>query len=282
MAVDPPVDPKKYLNRIRVPKNIVWTVSDRISRDRPSYAGVENPLYVIAHAELVLPDDILGKYFFYAKQISLSGVSKATQCAVTACSRTYNISVSNGATTIHTSAPNFGETFIYESRSCWKKDKGAQLNLIYSNDSRYSLEDTTAMASCNWEMFGEYGFPNELTGIYYGEFFYGGMDYFLDHNSLEKSDADGIEETASTSLDQVTTRNANSLTKLALDKSNFTITGTMSHAETFVAVKWKWITLPAAVVLLSLVFLLNDPDEQSPETTRAVEVIGAPVSLSWY
>lgn len=249
-------DSKGDLNQAYIPKDIVWTVSDRISRDHPSYAGVKNPHFVIAHAKFAWSRARIVAAL-ETKQISFNEIKKVTQCAMTPCSRTYNISVSNGATTIHTSAPNFGETFIHKSRSCWKKDKGAQPNLIHSNDSRNSLEDTSAMASCNWEMFRQYGFPNGLTGIHYGEFFYGDMDYFLDYNRLEKSDADSIEEIASTGLDQVTTRIANSLTKLALDKSNFTITGTMSHTKTFVAVRWKWITLPAAVVLLSLAFLLT-------------------------
>lgn len=101
------------------------------------------------------------------------------------------------------------------------------------------------------------GFPKKLTGL-----FYHGVDYFHVNTSysaeaLREADTDNVAKIVSTSLDQVTTGIANSLTKLALDQSKVTVTGTISHTKTFVAVKWKWITLPAAVVFLSLFFLLT-------------------------
>ena len=242
-------EPKDNLTRVQIPKTIVWTVNDRISQDRPSYAGVENPQFVIGHAEFNFPNEILKGTWFGAEYIPFGPIRKATQCAVTACSRTYNVSVSNGNAMTEASAPNFGEAFFHNSSSCWKKDKGAPVNLKSMDYGGWA--DTSAMASCNWNNFRLFDFLEKLTGLMYYEF-----DYT--HQSIgTKADSDNIPQVASNSLDQVTTRIANSLTKLAFNQSNFKVTGTMSHTKTFVAVRWKWITLPAAVVLFSLVFLLT-------------------------
>lgn len=244
---------KGNLTKVSIPQYIVWTVNDHISQDRPSYVGVENPQFVLAYAEFDFPNNLLSSTGFDKGYIPFGHIRKATQCAVTACSRTYNISVSNGNTMIHTSAPNFGETFFHNSLSCWKKDKGAPVNL--KNLRFDGWADASAMASCNWNNFRSFDFLEKLTGFVYYEFDY--FQTFLDSSIGGTAGSDNIAQIASTGLDQVTTRIANSLTKLALNQSNFTVTGTISHTKTFVAVKWKWITLPAVVVFLSLVFLLT-------------------------
>ena len=62
-------EPKDNLTRVQIPKTIVWTVNDRISQDRPSYAGVENPQFVIGHAEFNFPNEILKGTWFGAEYI---------------------------------------------------------------------------------------------------------------------------------------------------------------------------------------------------------------------
>ena len=53
------VNPKVYGTESHVPGHIIWMVTDLVSWDRPSYAGVKNPQYVGVHAELALIEDVM-------------------------------------------------------------------------------------------------------------------------------------------------------------------------------------------------------------------------------
>lgn len=252
------VNPKVYGTESHIPGHIIWTVNDRVSRDRPSYVGLENPYYVVAHAELALTEDIMRGTSLGPKPLRILGVKKATQCALTPCSRTYNVSVFNGATRVHTSAPNFGEVFFQPPEyDCWKKDKGTPVNMTHPRYGEYA--DTAAMASCEFGILRYYGFPKQLSGLaYYSlDYYYAYHTYSTNENGDPQANTDNVQQVISTGLDQVTNKVASSLTKLTLERSNTTVTGTISNTRTFVAVKWQWITLPAAVVLLSIVFLIT-------------------------
>ena len=251
------INPKEGATKVSFPSDIVWTVNDHINQDRPSYAGVENPQFVIAHAEL--PWVLEGTSYDTKTHLY---VRKATQCALTACSRTYNVSVSDGAPTVRTSAPNFGETFLHPSAGeCWKKDKDAPVNLTQirvseAGTTTWKWRDTAGNALCNFDAMRFQGwFPKDLSGLFGTQNYY--MKYKRAARAHRETLDDQTEEIITTSLDEVIARIANSLTKSVLDQTGVNITGTMSHTETFVAVKWKWITLPAPIVLLSSVFLLT-------------------------
>ncbi|KAL4994962.1 hypothetical protein BDV10DRAFT_175649 [Aspergillus recurvatus] len=86
------------------------------------YAGVKSPQSVLAHAELVnnattgsSPQSDLGRTF---------PVSRATQCALILCLKTYQILVSNGTPSFHVSSRDFDQIFedsglSYIGPDCW-------------------------------------------------------------------------------------------------------------------------------------------------------------------
>lgn len=115
------------------------------------------------------------------------------------------------------------------------------------------------MASCEFGILRYYGFPKQLSGLaYYSlDYYYAYHTYGTNENGDPQANTDNVQQVISTGLDQVTNKVASSLTKLTLERSNTTVTGTISNTRTFVAVKWQWITLPAAVVLLSIGFLIT-------------------------
>lgn len=64
--------------------------------------------------------------------------------------------------------------------------------------------------------------------------------------------SDNIRKILTTSLAEVTTNVAASLTKHALQRSNSTIVGSVSSPETYVSVDWRWFS-PPAILLLSTI-----------------------------
>lgn len=57
-------------------------------------------------------------------------------------------------------------------------------------------------------------------------------------------------------LEDTTAKIASSFTRSAMARSNTTANGTVLSAKVYVTVNWLWITLPAALVVLSVTFLL--------------------------
>ncbi|RDW63084.1 DUF3176 domain-containing protein [Aspergillus mulundensis] len=89
-----------------------------------TYAGMANPQLVLAHAQLTL---IKEKVTGLTKQLDLAKVfrvAKATQCALTICTRTYNILVTNGTASFNVSATDYGERFPSPDGNldydCWR------------------------------------------------------------------------------------------------------------------------------------------------------------------
>lgn len=50
---------------------------------------------------------------------------------------------------------------------------------------------------------------------------------------------------------------AASLTKCLLEKSNQTVDGTVSVSEAYVSVEWEWITLPAIILLSTMILFIS-------------------------
>ncbi|KAL2857623.1 hypothetical protein BJX68DRAFT_263182 [Aspergillus pseudodeflectus] len=143
-------------------------------------------------------------------------IGKVDQCAFALCSRTNQVSVTNGIPSVIKSAPDYGEGFYVNGST------GEVLHGISA--AELGLEERERIAEW-WVNQTEY------------------------HDSTAaKVLRDGLEKSMSNI--------AASLNRAALLSSNQSVYSTVFHAETYVSVNWIWILLPTALVLLSVCFLL--------------------------
>lgn len=238
-----------------MPNNIIWRVNEQPT-GQDVYAGVENPFFVLGHAELGLPEDALKtKTKFSSYPASGLSIKKVTECALTLCTRTYNMSVSGGVVVKNVSKPNYGKFIgIPDAGLGWRKQHGSPVNLtmILGNNYRnYKHSNVTASSPLDNLYFH---FENLLTGVHNYAWLYNSSTSL----KLTKSPpSDTIRRMLTNGLEDAVGNIANSLTKLALTQSNQNVTGTLSQTVTIVSVKWQWIILPAAVVLFSIIFLIT-------------------------
>ncbi|KAL4877617.1 hypothetical protein BJY04DRAFT_197934 [Aspergillus karnatakaensis] len=256
---------------INITEHNAWSVFTDIGlgnsadpRPNITYAGIMNPQFVIAHAELGLvqnrstpsPISNIGRTFH---------IRKATQCAVGLCARTYNISVSNGTTAINVSSPHYGELFddpesqpppaagsVMFWPMCWKPSDLAKVT-----DVQRSLNEAN-FTFCN---IGDYSSMNSyFAGLSTVEF----SLYEYPNNSFSEPTRDmrindppeqSVARIIRTGLESVMRDVAASFTQVGLAASNDTTQGTVFFFEVYVSVKWLWLLQPAALVLLGIVFL---------------------------
>jgi hypothetical protein len=103
----------------------------------------------------------------------------------------------------------------------------------YYYDWLYSPSDTLAPGELNWR-FNRIGLANN------------------DKSTI----AHNMDSILITTLPRLLHNVAASLTQLGRDRANSTVRGTASVSEAYVRVNWVWLSLPATVVVLMLVFLV--------------------------
>jgi hypothetical protein len=104
------------LIRIDIRKQILWKryCVDYASTNwsEITFAGLRNPQYVVIHMEVVLADDAnLTGISPFENMGPILTIGKVDQCAFALCSRTNQVSVTNGIPSVVKSAPDYGETF---------------------------------------------------------------------------------------------------------------------------------------------------------------------------
>jgi hypothetical protein len=68
---------------------------------------------------------------------------------------------------------------------------------------------------------------------------------------------DNLDRIANVSLGVVMSNVAASLTKLTLEKSNYTIYGSTTPVHVYVNMRWAWLILPGLLVLIGNIFLMS-------------------------
>lgn len=141
---------------MELPTDIVWPLTPYWFAGNEVYAGVRGPLIAIAHAQLDRPH--------LAPTIESSPdsdfkIDKVTECALSLCVKTYNLSVSSGTPAVDVLSVDYGELFNrsiedyprphnngVDAVTCWKPS-GANPNLIQlHNDFRWA--DTAEFSFC--------------------------------------------------------------------------------------------------------------------------------------
>jgi hypothetical protein len=214
------------------PYMIVWPSNLIYSTDSENYgyltngtyAGVEEPLLPIAVVKV--------------DPFSVQNITRADQCALSFCVKTYNESVNNGAissTILSTWPGRYSGLDIIISPPADKEGS------ITSN--RFSVDSTTARGVLG--IIGTNFFGNLTVQIDAVQQITGHAPSSDIMDALNQtSDLYGLMESVATSM-----------TNHIRSVSTVTVPGKMGTVETYVHVRWVWLTLPAVLIVSSAAFL---------------------------
>ncbi|CAI7628860.1 unnamed protein product [Penicillium bialowiezense] len=241
------------------PQDIVWspyTLTKYISND--TYAGVQNPQYVVSHANILLANNVTTGL---APLHNMSNTLDVTvrQCALALCSRTYNITVTNGTTSTDISSPDYGHVWRGPGISpqyamCWKPGKDETVPVPNITTTTWANQSEFAFCQASYYDLDDY-FSGEITN--YLSLANASADWFsFQVTSSLGTGNPNVPKIVRTGLDVVMKNVAASFTKAGLVGSNNTVVGTMLVTEVYVSVNWLWIILPAVLTVLGVIFFV--------------------------
>ncbi|KAL4897004.1 hypothetical protein BDV59DRAFT_209444 [Aspergillus ambiguus] len=221
-----------------ISKDFAWYAKSNgsVPFEQMNYAGVRFPVIVINYAQLDVPDLSIKSHAETGLKIN-----KVTQCPLTYCARTYDISVTNGIPLIKDLSEDWGEMTLQPDMShmCWKpKVDPSDFVFCRVMDVGLNISPFQGINSSTWRHY-----PNQEQADISGWRHVG--------TGTEQT---SFEHIVGTGLEAVMHRLADSLSKVVRDRSNSTIDGVMYASETHISVDWKWLALPVTVMLLSIIF----------------------------
>ena len=249
---------------MELPTDIVWPLTPYWFAGNEVYAGVRGPLIAIAHAQLDRPH--------LAPTIESSPdsdfkIDKVTECALSLCVKTYNLSVSSGTPAVDVLSVDYGELFNksiedyprpynngVDAVTCWKPS-GANPNLIQlHNDFRWA--DTAEFSFCPVEDY-IFDVQEQLKAYSSSPWTWLTEDRRWEAPAGYSISGANFIQILDSGLEATVQKMADSLTRLALDSSDKTVNGTVEVSEVYVAVNWAWITFPVIVLALGILFLVS-------------------------
>ncbi|CAI7613061.1 unnamed protein product [Penicillium viridicatum] len=284
-----------------MPRYVVWEIhntpqiyntSENTSVPNSTFLGVDNPLLVFGQAEIDydIPErDLVPR----PEQIERK-LSRVTECVLSLCSRTYNVSVKNGNAKVEVSSPDFGETWFPNRWTsikyprpanmthspkfqesglanwdiCWKQWKGHPFpyqpfpyrQVRLSRSSRYppaQIIESQGSAFCNVNSLAP-DILQYIGGTIYNRFAISPHQIYWGRSSgtSDLNSSDVFERAMRLGLEKMMNNIADSLTNLALRETLNKSNGTPYVSEVYVQVHWPWVALPAAVIVLSSVLLI--------------------------
>ncbi|CEJ58310.1 hypothetical protein PMG11_06972 [Penicillium brasilianum] len=246
-----------------LPYSILWRVYDNENVGRNTslapnvtFGGMRSPIAAYGHAKVNFSTPLHPSLV----NSNVISIKKLTMCGLGDCLRNYNVSTSNGQASIQTGDPEFGMrynerrhnftdpssvfTYVptdYDFTSCWIPDNKSKAGFAYCvpwfNSSLHFISQ------------GDYGFlpaSDKQTYSYRNGSFR--SEYSFEDPFISRIDHLGLEK--------IMSNVAASLTKLQLEKTNRTFSGTAHSSEVFVKVKWEWMILPGCLVLAGSLFFI--------------------------
>ncbi|KAL4915003.1 hypothetical protein BDW62DRAFT_204092 [Aspergillus aurantiobrunneus] len=241
-----------------------------------SFAGIKNPLLMIAHIKLETPPR---NYSWEPQHEWLEfQVNKLARCALNPCVRTYDVSVSNGTPSVNVVSEDFGEIdYALDGSDRKVPTKRDSIIALDGSDFAANLRSNRSDSIC-WEpkqppstspnySYSDFRLCNIMDFKYETDELIGesqvSCDYYADTSDWTcepltvQSPTDypkTVRRLLETGLEPIMHNIAASLTHLAVDGSNKTVYGTALTNETYVLVAWPWIALPLAALVLTIVF----------------------------
>ena len=224
-----------------------------------------------AHAEFeVLKPTRHGASITTAQLGKAFKLKKVTECAISFCARTYDIAVSEGLPSTKVVGEDMGISYWSGdpglSETCWKPNPEAQSNNTEKAHSGVielggqKIADSAMAGFCYIPFITAFDYlqltgnskevysvlDNVSTWAWLGRDPYGAEDSFKTA-AFRKVLADGLEPTM---------RNvASTLSSYSREISNSTLLGTVFTTESYVNVRWVYLTLPAALIVFGMVLL---------------------------
>ena len=256
--------------QMTISREIVWSISNftllsnfTLSKGptNQTFAGVHNPLVAVAHASLDYNEE--------ENPASGLRIVHAEACSLTPCARTYDISTTDGVSNASVVETDYGEIRMRSlplgwknglaAAWCWHADSG---NIKYSQVGDYPLLENLRPTNSNFAFcpVSELRAPilSYITGnssTSYARFLSSWNPFAYSDNPLAitgkslliQHSSVGMQSIATKGLNYVVESVAASLTMLALELDNKTVTGNVTTAEPYVLVQWTWLTLPFAL-----------------------------------
>lgn len=261
--------------QITIPLDIIWVVNGEDDSWNQTYPGVNDPLFVLAHAELDLHQRNSSDVRLPVNGEKILSITRVTECVISMCARTYDITISRGELSVIPTSTDYGRIFSYQhdvdiltlpdgtnvtnnTATCWKPGHGYPKNMsLISKDPypslAYVFQDIDEFAICPVDTL----YPS-LTDLLTSS-----TNKTIDATneihwySIKAATPPNLQRVLMSSLKSVLTNITASLTKYSLDVSNFTVNGTVVVPEVYVSVDWGFLALPAMVLLLGIVFFVS-------------------------
>ncbi|KAJ5332649.1 uncharacterized protein N7506_006432 [Penicillium brevicompactum] len=222
------------------------------------YVSFPQDIYVVSHAHILLAqNDTAG----LAPLRNMSNALKTTvkQCALALCSRTYQITVTNGTASTNISAPDYGHVWRGPGISpqyamCWKPGKDEPVPVPNITATTWANQSEFAFCQASYYSLNGY-FSGQVTNSLPMDNASATWFSFQVGSSLGSGNPN-VPKIVRTGLDVVMRNVAASFTKAGLAGSNDTVAGTMMGTEVYVSANWLWIILPAVLTVMGVVFFI--------------------------
>ncbi|CAI7645755.1 unnamed protein product [Penicillium pancosmium] len=232
-----------------LPSSVFWSVYDNGNAGmntslapNVTFGGMRSPIVAYGHAKvnISIPPHIS------SFNSSIISIGKLTVCGLGDCLRNYNVSTRNGQASIQTGDPEFGMRY----------NKQRHTSDIIGPDSKYkyapALAGDSDFTSC-WV-------PDNKSKA---DFAYCASDtqYFVYHSDGSSPSTNTLSDFFISRCDNIGFENimsnvAASFTKLQLERTKGTFSGTAHSSEVFVKVRWEWMILPGCLVLAGSCFFI--------------------------
>lgn len=231
---------------------------DDVVLSNSSYLGVENPLMVIAHAQLDIPNtdkDVIHSHPEHGVKLR-----KVTECILSLCARTYDMNVTRGVPLTNVTDVDWGTFFTRTYKQspgsggiCWKPSNVGTVNV----NATPEYTNTDKLTFCPVLSLDDSNLDKALSGQAFTQFEYDTWHGYWYSMYDSQPSSVTIAKIMHVGLEKVIGNVAASLTNYARVSSNSFATGAMAVSESYVAVKWAWLTLPAILLVTGIAFLIS-------------------------
>ena len=239
-------------------------ITSMYATEQLKIAGIQNPMQAIAYAKLERLDGN------HTTTISHEGVQfqlkELTECALAPCIQVHNISVSNGTPSVNILSEELGGFAYLQDENDGSEQGYPKVTFTsnfndtlcrdpnsYTNTSLSHSENNTTICSIPPVEISTDEFGGRSDTICYHHT--NNSTWTCEENYGPMSPSLSVQRVLEAGLEHTLHNVAASLTKLALDKSNKTVLGTVFTDEVYVSVAWPWIAVPMTVFILTIVFL---------------------------
>nr|WDW19291.1 DUF3176 [Penicillium meliponae] len=260
---------------LQLPTSLYWipegegVFESRLDSALDDSDELENPIQSIASLVFDYPEVATIHDSDFLSKVK---VVNATMCQLSLCARTYNVTVNDGINSVKVLEEDFGSWYTADTtwedidmNTCWKPTSSPMTDW-----------DTTGQSDT--ASGGAIDLPNfEFCGIdpSYYEAIYTTQGYTGVTGILSNSSSSGIWDIGSSNpasytfstgpatervqligVEPMARSIASSLSALARSMSNIPIYGVVSIQQSYVAVKWEWMTLPAVLLVAGILLLI--------------------------